>query len=116
MAVEVVIDFTVGDIFEGTEGVSSSSEELKSISMTGGVGAGASIGFFSLLGLFLWTSAEDVFVTAPFDAILLGVVSLLLLGVLFIDLDPSVTVLFGEFLAALVRALVSIDLICLLGC
>ena len=69
-----------------------------------------------MLGLFLWTSAEDFLVTAPFDAILLGVVSLLLLGVLFLDLDPSVTVLLGEFLAAFVRALVSIDLICLLGC
>ena len=69
--------------------------------------------FFSWRGLSLLTSTEGVLPTAPLVAILLGVVPLLLLGVL--RLDPSVTVLCGEFLAAFVRALVNRDLICLLG-
>ena len=106
------MDFTGWDIFKGTAGRSSSSS-LKSISMTGGCvlflvggGAGASMGFFSWLGLSLslLTNTEGILPT---------VVPLLLLGVLL--LEPRVTVLCGEFLAALVRALVNRDLICLLG-
>ena len=118
-AFDVAVDF-LDDVCKGLKAKGSSSSSLKSISMTGGgvlilggVGARASMGFFSWLGLSLLTNTDGILPTAPLVAVLLGVVPLLLLGVL--RLDPSVTVLCGEFLGALVRAAVNRDLICLLG-
>ena len=124
-AIEVALDVDLrDDVFWGRKASSSSS--LKSISMTsgsftigpffeaavlligvilifGGVGVGGFKAIFPLPGLSLLLAAlVTVLLVLP------------LLGVLL--LDPSETVLFGEFLAAFVRALVNRDLaVTLLG-
>ena len=110
------VDFR-DDVFWGKKASSSSS--LKSISMTSG---SFTIGpFFEaaelLIGVILISGGvgvEGFMAIFPMPrlslvlAVLVTVLLLPLLGVLL--LDPSETVLFGEFLAAFVRALVNRDL------